>query len=101
MEATMNYIKHFYSMIPMVIYDIDTETIMFLKDGTVELSKDELRKNWVKMPYAVAKQIRDAKGLPMPCPPVEVEVGESLLSDPVQSEPDFTGSPHKRPKGFV
>ena len=56
-----------------VMYDIPNERIMFCTIDDVP-TKEELRANIIKMPYAQAEQIRRAKNLPMPSPPVDVEV---------------------------
>ena len=56
-----------------VMYDIPKENIMFCDVGDVP-TQEELRANIIKMTYAQAEQIRRAKGLPMPSPPVDVEV---------------------------
>lgn len=53
------------------IYDIPNENVMYC-DPETELSDEELSENKIKMPVAQATQIRRAKNLPMPCPPVEV-----------------------------
>lgn len=56
-----------------VFYDIPNETIMFCEIDDVP-TQEELRANIIKMPYAQAEMIRRAKNLPMPMPPVDVEV---------------------------
>ena len=56
-----------------VMYDLNKETITFCDIGDVP-TQEELRNNIIKMPYAQAEQIRRAKRLPMPSPPIEVEV---------------------------
>lgn len=54
-----------------VIYDINNEMIIFC-DTYDFPTEDELRRNFIKMPWEQAELIRHAKGLPMPCPPVKV-----------------------------
>ena len=56
-----------------VFYDLNNEHIRFCEVGDVP-TPEELRANIIKMSYAQAEQIRRAKGLPMPSPPVPVEV---------------------------
>ena len=57
-----------------VKYDIPNERILFCEIDDAP-TQEELRANIIKMSYAQAEQIRRAKGLPMPSPPVDVEVG--------------------------
>lgn len=53
------------------LYDIPNEHVMYC-DTDYEVTDEQHRNNVIKMPVGQAKRIRHAKGLPMPCPPVEV-----------------------------
>ena len=55
-----------------VVYDIPNENILFFDEENDELTDEDLRNNKILMTWEKAKVIRKAKGLPMPCPPVEV-----------------------------
>ena len=55
------------------LYDVLNEMVLWLNDEENDEPTDEqLRRNVFKMPTAQVKKIRHAKGLPMPCPPVDV-----------------------------
>ena len=53
-----------------VVYDIPNENILL---DQILIDKD-LRRNKIRMTWEQAESIRRAKGLPMPSPPVEVEI---------------------------
>ena len=55
-------------------YDIPNENIIFLEEDTQMPTEEELSRSVIKMPLEQAALIRRAKGLPMPCPPVDVQV---------------------------
>ena len=57
-----------------VLYDIPNEHVMFCELDYMP-TEEQSRANIIKMPYGQAAYIRRAKNLPMPMPPVEVEVG--------------------------
>ena len=83
-----------------VIYDIPNENVMYC-DLDEEVTDEMCQANLIKMPYHQAERIRHAKNLPMPCPPVKVVVGDSLLADPVTVDPATPPRPGKRPKSFA
>ena len=57
------------------MYDIPNENIYFI-DLEYQPTDEDCQKNIIMMPRAQAERIRKAKGLPMPCPPVDVVVSE-------------------------
>ena len=71
-----------------VLYDIPNENIMFFGEYTT-VTDEMCRDNIIAMPWAQAKRIRRAKGLPMPCPPVRVIVDRNLTDPDAQGmEPE-------------
>ena len=64
-------------MTQWVLYDIPNESISFCEQYYYPTDEDS-RRNIIKMPAGQATYIRRAKGLPMPCPPVDVEVVSEL-----------------------
>ena len=85
-----------------VLYDIPNENVMYMDDET-EVSDEMLRNNIICMPYHQAERIRKAKNLPMPCPPVDVVVSDSLLQPAVEVEiPDMKKPiPRREPRSFA
>ena len=60
-----------------VVYDIPNERLLEFDEEKDELTDEDLRNNKILMGWYQAEAIRRAKGLPMPCPPVEVVVLET------------------------
>ena len=63
-------------MIQWVIYDINNEEVYWV-DSDYMPTDEDCQKNLIKMPAPQAERIRRAKGLPMPCPSVEVKYGKT------------------------
>ena len=55
------------------LYDIPREHVMYCQEDYFP-SEEEIKLNIIKMPVAQAHMIRRTKGLPMPAPPVRVQV---------------------------
>ena len=69
-------------VIQFVVYDIPNENVSFVDKTSELLTEQELRENKILMPAWQAAAIRKAKGLPMPCPPVEVSLGKQKEGEP-------------------
>lgn len=55
------------------IYDIPNELVIWCRNDQYP-TDEEIKRNVFKMPTAQVAMIRKTKGLPMPCPPVDVVV---------------------------
>ena len=52
-------------------YDFENENVVYC-DTDEEVTDEQMKRNFIKIPVAQARMIRHAKGLPMLSPPVEV-----------------------------
>lgn len=60
------------------VYDIPNEAVYWCEPGH-RLTDDELRANIMILPTIIVRQVRHAKGLPMPMPPVDVSVQSDMV----------------------